>query len=280
VHAAPGPLAEALAALARRCDCSGVLDVGAGRGELLAAMAAAAPDLDLHAVDVVPRPPGLPDRVGWSQSAAGAGLPDDVPTHLLDHVLVVAWELLDVVPCSVLEVDVAGTAREVLVDPASGRERLGPPAGPDDLAWCSRWWPIEGLAEGDRVEVGRGRDALWAASAARVRSGVLLGVDYGHTRAGRPPAGGLTGYRAGRAVPPVPDGSMDLTAHVALDAVADAGCRAGAGREVMTPQHEALQTLALTDAELLDPAGLGGFTWLLQPVGEVRGWQPVPVTGS
>ena len=44
-------------------------------------------------------------------------------------------------------------------------------------------------------------------------------VDYGHARADRPAAGTLTGYREGRQVAPVPDGSCDLTAHVAMDSL-------------------------------------------------------------
>ena len=53
----------------------------------------------------------------------------------------------------------------------------------------------------------------------RLRSGLALAVDYGHRRAARPAGGTLTGYRDGRQVPPVPDGSCDLTAHVAMDSL-------------------------------------------------------------
>jgi hypothetical protein len=44
-------------------------------------------------------------------------------------------------------------------------------------------------------------------------------VDYGHTIDSRPPPGTLTGFRQGRQVLPVPDGSCDLTAHVAMDSL-------------------------------------------------------------
>jgi len=107
-------------------------------------------------------------------------------------------------------------------------------------------------------------------------------VDYGHARGDRPAHGTLTAYRDGALVPAVPDGSCDLTAHVAVDALEH--------DEVMT-QRAALRdlgvaaatpdvTLARTDPAaylsalarssaalaLTDPAGLGGFGWVLRRV--------------
>lgn len=280
-HAAPDVLAAALLRLAADHGCTAVVDVGAGRGELLRALdAAGATDatgrrVRLHGVDVVPRPSDVPGRIGWSE-----GL-DRVDAATLAGALVVAWELLDTVPCPVLEVDDDGVLRVVLVEPATGRERLGPPAGEEELAWTRRWWPADGLEEGDRIEVGAPRDAAWAALVGRAPAGtVLLAVDYAHTVADRPAPGTLAGYRAGRLVPPRPDGSCDVTAHVAIDAVAAAGQGAGARTLVVTTQREALRDLGVRApsdagdpahlaaasrvAELLDPQGLGGFIWLLQ----------------
>ena len=121
----------------------------------------------------------------------------------------------------------------------------------------------------------------WAAAVARVRRGLAVAVDYGHVAATRRPT--LTGYRAGRQVAPVPDGSCDLTAHVAVDS-----CAAATGARVLS-QRDALRALGVSAAlpswsgdpqayaaplqqasdaaELLDPAGLGGFAWLVQEVG-------------
>jgi SAM-dependent MidA family methyltransferase len=90
----------------------------------------------------------------------------------------------------------------------------------------------------------------------------------------------------------VPDGSCDLTAHVAMDSVATAGSAAAGQPYTLVSQREALRalgadgarpplTLASTDptgyvralaaasaaAELTDPAGLGAHWWLCQPVG-------------
>jgi len=278
-HAAAPVLAAALASLADRHGCSAIVDVGAGRGELLLALADVAPQLRLHGVDVVERPPGLVDRqqVGWSP-----GL-EVLPASALAEALVVAWELLDVVPCPVVEVGRERVLRTVLVD-GRGIEELGGPIAPDQIAWCDQWWP---LAEpGQRAEVGLTRDALWSDLVRRTSQAggvVLLAVDYGHTRADRPPGGTLVGYRQGRLVPPLPDGSCDVTSHVALDAVADAGRRAGARTLELTDQRTALRGLGLTgrlhpgeapsapalrrisaEAELIDPAGLGAFGWLLQ----------------
>jgi SAM-dependent MidA family methyltransferase len=287
VHAGAPTLARALAALARQAGCRAVLDLGAGRGELIIALAelgagsgpgaGVAAGLTLHAVDVVDRPAGVPAWVGWTVADPARGDPlPPWPQSLYDDVLVVCWELLDVVPCPVLETDDDGLLRQVLVDPASGRESLGDPAGPQELAWTRRWWPIDGSGGGEparRVEVGLPRDELWAAIAGRVRTGLLLAVDYAHRRDARPPAGTLSGFRGGRQVPPVPDGSCDLTAEVALDSARIAAQRVGAGPGVLLPQHAGLTALLGATAgpsecprELLDPGGLGGFSWLLQPV--------------
>ena len=304
VHAAPDVLARALVRLARDLGRSRLLDLGAGRGELLTAVSVLpeAAGLALHAADVVPRPAALPAAIGWS-----TGL-EPVPGGAFDDALVVAWELLDDVPCPVLEVDDDGHARTVLVDPGTGRETLGTPPAPPDAAWCARWWPLADAEPGDRAEVGLPRDAVWAAVVARAgvtpHGADVLAVDYHHGRDDRPPTGTLTGFRAGRAVPPVPDGRCDVTAHVALDAVAAAGEAAGAVRTRLTDQRTALLELGVAHgvhgaegpapaagtaggpellralarrsavAELLDPGALGGFGWLLQHVPGVAGRTP------
>lgn len=334
-HAGAAVLAAALTRLALEAGCTAIVDVGAGRGELLTGLAELdpvlpdesdlpkdlpeglfaaphrtgtrpgpdhAPDLDagpgndtgrrlgLHGVDVVERPEGLPARVGWSLGLEN--LPDDV----LDGALVVAWELLDVVPLPIAEVDDDATPRILTVDPATGDEHRSHPLTAVEHAWCARWWPLVDAGPGYRVEIGVPRDALWADLVKRVagtpNGGLLLAVDYGHETHRRPAAGSLSAFRGGRAVPPVPDGSCDLTAHVAMDSVSAAGRRAGATSSVMLTQRTALRALgavvtpgdlataraAGTDAllaqlelrsqldELLDESGLGGFGWLVQGV--------------
>jgi SAM-dependent MidA family methyltransferase len=270
-HAAAPELSVALHRLATEQHCTAIVDFGAGRGELLTALATdpgpAGTPLGLWGVDVVPRPRDLTPAVGWSTGLAA------VPDRVLAGALVIGWELLDVIPCPILEQDGDGVLHEVLVDPATGRETLGRAADSVDLEWCARWWPVgphtddENNGEADRVEVGRPRDLFWAGLVARARTAgarALLAVDYAHERANRPPLGSLTGFRSGRALPPKPDGSMDLTAHVAIDSVAAAGVAAGASTSQLTSQHAALRALGVRNRELLDPGGLGGFSWLLQ----------------
>ncbi|CAN5676978.1 SAM-dependent methyltransferase [soil metagenome] len=265
-----------------------LVDVGAGRGELLTALAdQLAPPLAgrvrLHGVDIVERPAALPDCVGWSS---------DIPRGLTG--LLIANEWLDDVPLDVIEVGHDGL-HVVLVDPASGQERLGGPPEEADARWLDRWWPLDPAEVGDRTEVGRTRDEAWADAVGALDAGLAVAIDYAHTRderAARVYAGGtLTGWRSGRPVPPVPDGSCDVTAHVALDACAVAGAAAGAESTLLLGQREALHALGVRGsrpplarasgdprgylaalatageaAELTDQGGLGGYTWLLQAV--------------
>ena len=59
----------------------------------------------------------------------------------------------------------------------------------------------------------------WDDLVSRIGSGLAVAVDYGHTIDCRPAPGTLTGFRQGRQVLPVPDGSCDVTAHVAMDSL-------------------------------------------------------------
>ena len=276
VHASP-LFAEALLRLVRRCGLSTVVDVGAGRGELLVALHGLDPALRLVGVEVADRPDDLPAAVDWSA---------EVPAS--EDALVVANEWLDDVPLDVVELTGDGL-REVEVS-VDGEQRLGGPAGPEDERWVADWWPLS--VAGSRAEVGRSRDEAWASVVSSVRRGVAVAVDYAHDRAARPAAGSLTAYRRGRQVTPVPDGTCDLTAHVALDSCAAAGEAAGATATGLTTQAEALRALGVAGArppretaqrdpagylaalqrageaaELTDPGGLGGFGWLVQAVG-------------
>ncbi|MEV0677337.1 SAM-dependent methyltransferase [Actinosynnema sp. NPDC050436] len=260
-----GPeLAEALLVLLDRVDAGlgrpprlDFVDVGAGGGELAAAVRALAGGplaerLHVTAVDVGP-PRALPG-VAWVRE-----LPATV------HGLLVGHEWLDAIPCPLV-------------------------VGPHDDPWLARWWP---LGPGRHAEVGSTRDRAWADAVGRVR-GAALAVDYGHRKedrvAGRYPEGTFAAYRDGRRVPPVFDGSCDLTAHVALDACADAA----GGDWVLVSQRDALAALlppphpdasrptrtrsagmawldaaarASRVAELRAVDGLGSFGWLLHGVG-------------
>lgn len=272
-----GILGEAFAAVvAAVADSQGlqrIIDVGAGRGELLTRLHHSRPDLVLTGVDVVQRPASLPGPVGWLHSPGGPGLPDALAG--LEGVLLVANEWLDVIPCTIAQVATGGVLREVLVDPASGREALGDEITGEDAAWARRWWPAP--EPGRRVEIGRARDGAHADLISRVDSGLVLVVDYGHDRASRPREGSLVAYRKGALVAPVPDGSRDLTAHVAMDtlgadevtsqreALAELGILSGPPSRDLAARDPAGYLAALSRASavaaLADPMGLGAFRW-------------------
>jgi len=259
-----GPeLAESIASLAARCWLDTIVDVGAGGGELLASVHALDPRLRLVGVELRPRPPGVPAPIGWQRR---------LPHRLTG--LVVAHELLDTVPCPVVEVDCAGQPRVVHVDPHTGEERLGRPVRGADRDWLGRWWDVS--APGERAEVGRARDDRWAALVARISHGVAVAVDYGHRRHDRPRAGSLRGYARGRRVAPAYDGTVDVTADVALDALAErVGATVHRQRDVLRPAEapatstsrlEALSTEA-RHAQVRATGGLGELGWVLSPVG-------------
>src|SRR5215813_12504893 len=262
-----------------------LVDVGAGRGEMLGQLlgeagrdGGLAARIAARAVEIAPRPDGLDPRIRWQASppAAIAGL-------------VIASEWLDNIPLDVAELTPDGP-RLVLVETESGEERAGPPPSKADLAWSRAWWPLH--EPGDRAELGRTRCQAWAGVVRRITRGLAVAADYGHLRAGRPRQGTLTGYRDGRVVRAIPDGSRDITAHVALDACAAAGRAAGATATELTTQRQALRALGVTgrrpplgqagsdplgyaralcraseEAELIDADGLGAFGWLVQAVG-------------
>jgi SAM-dependent MidA family methyltransferase len=306
VHASPlfaGAVARLLCQVDEVLDHPSSLafvDMAAGRGELVTAVLAALPAEVAsrargYAVERADRPAGLDHRIEWLAE------PPKGVTGLL-----FANEWLDNVPVEVAEVDSEGVARRVLVR-RDGTERLGkavaeaetdPETGAEaEAEWLRKWWPLssegarvpfEGArmpSEGARAEIGLPRDVAWASSVASLGRGLAVAVDYAHTVGARPPFGTLTGFREGRETVPVPDGSCDITAHVALDACALPGGRVVTQRDALralgvSGARPAL-ALASTDpaayvralasagaaAELTAPGGLGDFGWLLQPVG-------------
>ncbi|MGW0766378.1 SAM-dependent methyltransferase [Streptomyces sp. NPDC002676] len=290
VHASP-LFARAVAGLLCRVDEAlgrpavvDFVDMGAGRGELVTGVLAALPAEVAarargYAVELADRPAGLDERITWLSE------PPEAVTGML-----FANEWLDNVPVDVAEADAAGVPRLVLVGD-DGTEWLGEPVTGPDADWLARWWPLP-AREGLRAELGLPRDLAWASAVDRVARGLAVAVDYAHTRDTRPPFGTLTGFREGRETAPVPDGSCDITAHVALDACATAPTARTLPAARLLTQREALHALGLTGArpplalastdpsayvralagageaaELTAPGGLGDFGWLLQPVG-------------
>lgn len=290
VHASP-LYAEAVARLLCRVDEAlgrpgslAFVDMAAGRGELVGGVLAALPAevaarTRAYAVEIAGRPEGLDERVAWLTE----------PPQRVSGLLF-ANEWLDNVPVDIAEVDSAGVPRRVLVR-QDGTERLGEPVGGAEAEWLARWWPLR-AEEGLRAEIGLPRDEAWAAAVSSLDRGLAVAVDYTHTLDARPPFGTLTGFCAGRETAPVPDGSCDITAHVALDACAARGSARMLPGARLLPQRDALRALGIAGArppltlastqpaayvralasageaaELTAPGGLGDFGWLLQPVG-------------
>ncbi|MDG4794340.1 SAM-dependent methyltransferase [Micromonospora sp. WMMD1082] len=285
------------------------------------------------AVELAPRPADLPDQITWTNEipAGITGLLlatewlDNIPLDLATYTEE-GWHYLLVDPASGEETTGGPVSREdadwlatwwplptedgpdvppqTVTDgsgstgsgfraarPAEGssltaRSRSGRPETPTNRSWNPEV----------RAEIGRTRDEAWAEAVGHVDRGLALAVDYGHLSAERPVGGSLTGYRGGRQVPPVPDGSCDITAHVAMDSVASAGERVARCAYSLGSQREGLRALgvdggrpplsragrdpagyvralaeASAAAELTDPAGLGGHWWLWQPVGVPAG---------
>lgn len=271
VHAS-AVFADAIARLARTSGLATVVDLGSGGGELLAGIDRSFPDeFTLVGVDLAARPTGLAAAIEWTHE-----LPDSFDG------LLVANELLDNVPCEIVEADDDGIVRVVHVDAATGSETLGARCADP---WLDRWWP--GLAPGERAEVGSPRDDVWADAVSRIGSGVAVAIDYGHLAAGRPPLGSVRSYLEGREVDVRLDGSRDVTAHVAVDSVADrvggtlrrqrdvlvelgvSGARPPLALSQEAPLRYVRELSAASEAaELLESGGLGDFWWIVSEHGE------------
>lgn len=281
-----GPLvAERIAEIVRDVDARlghpadfTVMDIGCGDGGMLADVRECSGDLATRVrwlgVDVRPhRRSGIESVVSEAPAPLAFAPIQGV---------VMAHEWLDEIPCDVVERDSDCVNRLVLVD-RGGIETLGPSLDDDDActeygvdaaearAWLEKWWPLR--EPGDRAELGTSRDRAWRWMSGLVDDGAVLATDYGHGRIERESRfrhGTLAAYRGGRLVTPLPDGSANLTAHVALDSCADSvpGTVLTAQRdEVASPPLA--ENPSVTEVErhfaalrLRDPGRLGGVGWL------------------
>lgn len=290
VHAAP-EFAQAIARLAVDLDeqlgdeTFQIVDVGAGDGELLTQLDVYLPTairsrIELIAVELRPRPSTITNSIAWSTE-----IPDEVVG------LIIANEWLDNVPLDVCEKTADADLVYVLVDD-EGREQLGAPIDDDARAWLASWWPQDDVAAGDRAEIGTTRDRAWHAALTKLVRGMAIAIDYGHQlgdrSTGRFSGGTMRGFRAGHVVAPLPDGSCDITADVAIDACAAAGASLAAVT-IVTNQREALAALGVSGSrppvdlahtdpsayiaqlsaasragELTNTGQLGGYYWLIQ----------------
>jgi SAM-dependent MidA family methyltransferase len=278
-------VADRLAAIVHEVDTRlghprslAIVDIGCGDGHLLSLVRERCDGLGARArwigVDLRPvRIDGVESVVAESPcDLAGAPWTGVVMAH----------EWLDEIPCDVVERDARGVDRVVLVG-CDGVEMLGPSIDDDDAcrsvgvdaarvrAWLRLWWPLR--EPGDRAEIGGPRDRAWCWMTDLVGAGTAIATDYGHVRAERDALhhhGTLSAYHAGRLTRPIPDGSMNLTAHVAVDSCAAA--RRGTSITLQrdeVPSSPFGQGDSVADVEryfaalrLRDPARLGGVAWL------------------
>ena len=264
-----------------------VVDAGAGPGALARTVLAAAPRgaeaLELTLVEVA--------DVQWATHPAGVTSRPELPAPGElgpGPVIVLANELLDNVPVSVVE-RTAGGWVEVTVDVADGALVEGRrPLAPMQQTWCDQRAP--GASVGARIPV-QAQAAEWLGQALAVAAGGrVVVVDYARTTADMAavaPEQWLRTYAGhGRAGDPlVHPGTADITCDVAVDQLAlvappgrvrtQAEFLRAHGIDELVAEGRArwhelglaggLEAIAgrsrVTEAEaLLDPTGLGGFT--------------------
>lgn len=267
------PFGEAIAEVVRRIDFRlghparfTLVDMGAGRGELLdSVLRNETLNGRLHpiAVEIRQRPTELDPRISWQATP---------PSNVVG--LIIACEWLDNIPLDVAIADDQGIVSYQLVD-TDGATRVGSPVSDRDADWLKQWWPI---GPGETAELGQPRDTAWQQLCRSLKLGTAMAIDYGHLRNARPMHGTMTSFVSGRQVPPILDGSADITAHVAVDSLREG---------TLLTQREALQQLgfdakrpaleqssrdpmgylhalnrASTLAQLTEPSGLGAHWWL------------------
>lgn len=165
---------------------------------------------------------------------------------------VIAHELLDDIPCTIAELDDNLRGIRIDVDPHTGHERLGEESiTEEEAAWLETWWPATVPAA--RREIGLTRDNTWRTLLGLFDTGCAIMIDYCTTQQERSTglfdAGTLIGYQHGRATRPIPDGSMNITAHVAVESLIAVGTDLG------KPAANIRRESAHSD-----------FHWLVQPL--------------
>ncbi|WP_460741464.1 hypothetical protein [Mariniluteicoccus endophyticus] len=184
---------------------------------------------------------------------------------------VLAVEFFDDIPCPVAT---RKGFRIYHLSPNGSSEQL---VADRELEWARQWWPA-----GSSLDIGHSRDVAWKWLVERLPAGSAIAmIDYGHIRSGRPSGTTLAAHRGGVWIDPGDPGG-NLTAHVAVDALAAAGEAAGARTIELcrlrdldwpVPPAEGLAALGLrSQRELLSaPDRFGDFWWLLQVVGDNGG---------
>ena len=263
-----------------------VVELGAGDGTLAEALLDAFGELPAPRVDYV----GVEISTGAHKALVGRGLVAVERIADLEPFagVVLANELLDNLPFVPVRVRSGGLVEvRVAFDPAGDRlVEVEVPWSREDVAPST-------LRDGEETTIPVGAFAMLDAIAGRLRQGSVLLIDYGRTEG---PAGPVHGYREHREVADVlsDPGDTDITAGVDWTLVG--GHARGLGLRTFEPvtQAQALGALGHTRWEatmremqsmlqqagrgseavrvwearsraslLADPAGLGGFWWLV-----------------
>lgn len=252
-----------------------VVDVGAGGGELLNALAGliAASDpglagrVELIGVDLRDRPEHLRSDIGWIKGLAPVCVPADITG------MIVATELLDDIPIDIAELDATGDWRYLRLDSA-GVTSLGEVLTSNDQKWVDAFAGRSELSAGTgtRVEIGITRDTIGYDLTSRLVDGDALFIDYVSGT-----GSSLRAFRHGHEVAPVTDGSMNITAAVHQRSLTSTLTRFGdvhvqdqanALAEYQRPREATempmMARLQWRSAwqELTDRAGLGSHSWI------------------
>lgn len=263
-----------------------LVELGAGDGTLATQVVGGLRDVDGIAVDYT----GVDVSAGARADLARAGFAsapriDDLAPG--DPAVVLANELLDNLPVRWLR-GTDGGVREVRIGLEGERfVDVEVDAPGDVVALAPR------LGAGEEAFVSPAIADLVATVAGWLRRGYVLLIDYGWTDG---PAREIHGYRAQREIADVlsDPGSVDITCAADLDLVARTARHGGLGVLGVTTQSEALRALGFADWDasqrerqtdamgdgrgrdalrmwegrslasvLVDPAGMGGFRWML-----------------
>lgn len=161
--------------------------------------------------------------------------------------MVIAHELLDDIPMVIAEFNDDLQLVTVHVD-SDGAETLGEVF---ESEWVDMWWPA--TVAGARREIGSTRDVTWKRLLEVFDSGCAVMADYCSTQIDRTrgvfDAGTLTGYYKGRLTRPIPNGDMNITAHVCVESLTHVG-----------------QLMNKPAAVITRPDPHSDFHWLVQPL--------------
>lgn len=263
-------IARALTRITVEHDLTRIIDIGAGSGHLLAACHRLQPALESLGIDQR-RGPEAPFRWVRATWRTCRGWDVDLSGHFAHPALIVAHEWLDDLPAAV----VRRTGRVWRHRCPGAHPDSGPDVTEAEAQWLASWWD----AGSTDAEIGSHRDRAWGEIVGLAAPGsVLVVIDYGHRRGDRRPT--FVAHRGGAmldpdSVPPADLDRVNLTAHVAIDAVDHAARAAGAVHVACTRVRDVIDQLAPLEADpltrlaerseralLAAPGGPGDFWWL------------------